>query len=363
MHRLRGSAAVRLALWTLLFASLAMALVQPAQAGTEEAPEIQDPANDRALFGQAPLCGPDAVGCTTGGALDVVTVWISNETATDFLVNIRTAVAISGGAGATGSPAGPVLVTTDVYNFHFFIGEDEFSATVSMQAGVATLSNVAANATVDDTLLTIQILKSAIGSPLAGSQMTGLHVEATREQDPFPAPIISDIAPDDGEDAGVSYTFTGGAGNATTPGDSDGDGLNDTCERQYFGGLNSTANATGDADGDGLTNGQECALGTDPTKADSDGDGTNDKDDPAPTDPSVGGTTTTTSSSTSTSRSSTSRSSTTSGAGGGSDDEVTDLDGAVEKLQSDAGYLGLSAGGFLAVLILCIVGLAVRWSL
>ena len=42
---------------------------------------------------------------------------------------------------------------------------------------------------------------------------------------------------------------------------------------------------------------------------------------------------------------------------------VTDLAGAIDKLESNAGYLGMSAGGFLAVLVLCIIGLAVRWSL
>jgi len=53
--------------------------------------------------------------------------------------------------------------------------------------------------------------------------------------------------------------------------DSDGDGLPDAWELQYFGNLNQTA--AGDFDGDGLTNLQEYQLGTDPTKVDTDGDG------------------------------------------------------------------------------------------
>ncbi len=71
--------------------------------------------------------------------------------------------------------------------------------------------------------------------------------------------------------------------------DSDGDGLWDAWEMQYFGNLNQTA--TGDPDGDGLTNAQEFTLNTDPTKADTDGDGLTDgqevntsKTDPAKAD-------------------------------------------------------------------------------
>jgi hypothetical protein len=47
--------------------------------------------------------------------------------------------------------------------------------------------------------------------------------------------------------------------------DSDGDGLPDSWEIQYFGNLNQTAN--GDPDGDGLTNLQEFQQGRNPTKS------------------------------------------------------------------------------------------------
>jgi len=53
--------------------------------------------------------------------------------------------------------------------------------------------------------------------------------------------------------------------------DSDGDGLPDAWETQYFGSLNQAAG--GDPDSDALTNAQEYAAGTNPTNADTDGDG------------------------------------------------------------------------------------------
>ncbi len=56
--------------------------------------------------------------------------------------------------------------------------------------------------------------------------------------------------------------------------DSDGDGLPDAWELQYWPNLNQ--NGGGDPDSDGLTNAQELAAGTDPTVADTDGDGMND---------------------------------------------------------------------------------------
>src|SRR5690606_3831693 len=54
--------------------------------------------------------------------------------------------------------------------------------------------------------------------------------------------------------------------------DSDGDGLLDSFERLYFGGL-LAADGAGDNDGDGLTNAEEMAEGTNPSSGDSDGDG------------------------------------------------------------------------------------------
>jgi hypothetical protein len=58
--------------------------------------------------------------------------------------------------------------------------------------------------------------------------------------------------------------------------DSDGNGLGDTWEGNYFHNLGQTAN--GDFDGDRLTNLEEMHLGADPTWADTDGDGISDGD-------------------------------------------------------------------------------------
>ncbi len=64
------------------------------------------------------------------------------------------------------------------------------------------------------------------------------------------------------------------SGSSALGADSDGDGLDDAWEQQYFGGLSAVAAA--DPDGDGLTNAQEHALGSDPTRFDTDGDGLSD---------------------------------------------------------------------------------------
>jgi hypothetical protein len=370
MHRPSGHAAVRLTLGTLLFAAFAMALVQPVQAGTFEAPEIQDPVNDQALAGDGPAnpgCDVDPTACL-GSRIDIVTVWIDQETADAFNVNIFLSN-IPGGATTASAR----------WEIHATFGGTEVVSVVTATGGQQALQppvageNVQAVA-VDETTLIVTIAKSVYGPATAGGELTGIFVTGLSSVPTADVPIAADRAPDAD---GVTYEMGGGGGgngggNGTAD-DSDGDGLNNTCETKYFGSSNSTANATGDPDGDGLTNGQECALGTDPTKADSDGDGCDDSDDSAPADPAAGcssgtSTSSSTSRSSSTSTTSGSRSSSTSGSGTGSDDSRgtcadSDSSDAVDCLESDAGYLGMSAGGFLAVVVLCIVALATRWSL
>lgn len=65
--------------------------------------------------------------------------------------------------------------------------------------------------------------------------------------------------------------FVRAAGSAPANPDSDGDGLDDAWERQYFGDLAQAG--AGDHDQDGLSNLKEYELGTNPAKADTDGDG------------------------------------------------------------------------------------------
>jgi hypothetical protein len=362
----RGPAVVRFSLLLLVFAAFAMALVQPSQAGTEAAPEIQDPAHDQELADQAaqPACGTPAGTACMGSRIDYTTVYITDETAADFKVYMV----------MSNVPAGALTAAAE-WSFHATFGGTEVVSTATAAGGQnanpppVPQSNLAA-ATVDGNTLIFTIAKSVYGAPAVGSKLTDIFLTGRSiTPTPVPATLASDRAPNTG---GVEYTFTGG-GNSTVPGDSDNDGLNDTCEQQYFGGLNSTHNATGDADGDGLTNGQECVGGTDPTKADTDGDGTGDKDDPFPTDPTKGGASSGSSSSSGSRSSSSSRSTSASdtSSGGssstsdqaGGDGEVKNLDDAIERLRSDAGYVGLSAGGFLTVVVLAILALAVRWSL
>jgi hypothetical protein len=64
------------------------------------------------------------------------------------------------------------------------------------------------------------------------------------------------IVRNDAGQANVFFTIT-------TVADSDGDGISDDWEAQYFGGTNA-ANASLDSDGDGLTNLEEYTAGTDP---------------------------------------------------------------------------------------------------
>lgn len=364
----RGPAVVRFSLLLLVFAAFAMALVQPSQAGSEAAPEIVDPANDHAVGDEVPA-GPPA---SVSNSADVVAAWFENETADQVTLIVKT----SAGPATTNNVEGVVTLYDHTYAFSFAVAGTTYVASlrVDQTAGVS-VGGVASSGSIDqEKHFAIMIVpKANIGNPAAGALATSLFVDSNSEVFVDDSPLtVHDRAPN--ADFGTDYTFTGGSGNSTTPGDSDGDGLNDTCEQQYFGGLNSTHNATGDADGDGLTNGQECVGGTDPTKADSDGDGVNDDKDPFPTDPTKGGTSSgsgsgsssgSRSSSSSRSSSNTGTDSQTSSTRGDAqgDGEVKNLDDAIDRLRSDASYVGMSAGGFLTVVVLAILALAVRWSL
>ena len=245
------------ALWLLL-----ALLPWPAQAGTAEAPEITDPAGDQELL----VVPVDPAGFASA---DLVAGWIT-ETADALLFHIQVA-----GTGIDGA-AGP-------YSWTFHATGDaavEMSATSS--ADQPTPGGAATAAALADSVITLTVPRTAFG---AATALSGLYIEA-RGGTPAQgqgAAAVADTAPDDGADAGVGYTITGG-GSSGSPGDADGDGLNDTREVEAFGNL-TAQDGTGDPDADGLNNTAEFAAGTDPNKADTDGDGVPDGQDEAPLDP------------------------------------------------------------------------------
>jgi hypothetical protein len=251
----------------VLAAALALAAWAPAtEAGTADAPEITDPAGDQAAVGVVPV---DTVGFATA---DVVAGWIEEDPG-NLLFNIQVS-----GTGASGT-AGPYT-----WNFHCTAGAAELEASGTSTADQPTPGGAATAAALADSVITLTVPRDALAG---ATELTGCHIETHGGTPADPEVAIEDLAPDDGADAGVSYTVTGG-GPQGTPGDEDGDGLNDTREREQFGNV-SAQNATGDPDGDGLNNTAEFGMGTNASKADTDGDGANDREDPFPLDPAQGG--------------------------------------------------------------------------
>lgn len=254
----------------LLFAFALSAWTPSVSAGTAEAPEITDPSGDHVL-----LVVP--VG-ETGQFLnaDILAGWIAEE-AGNLLFSIQI-----GGTGASGT-AGPYTWT-----FTCTAGGAELEASATTTADQPTPGGAATAAAFADGVVTLTVPASALAG---ATELTACFIESSGGT---PDPVqgiaaIGDTAPDGGQAEGASYQVTGGNsgggsanGNATA-GDSDGDGLNDTKETDYFGNI-TKENGTGDPDADGLNNTAEFDLGTDPSKADTDGDGLNDKEDQFPLD-------------------------------------------------------------------------------
>ncbi|MEA3137321.1 MAG: hypothetical protein QOC71_1602, partial [Thermoplasmata archaeon] len=196
MRRPVGKAAVRLSFGLLVFAAFLLGLVQPVGAGTLEAPEIQDPANDQAIAGEGPgvPCGIPQVGCAAATRIDATSIWIDTETATTINVNIVT----------TGVPGGATSATS-TYNFHATFGGTEVISTV-VGTGGATVAPPAPGAnvesvTVDGNTLILTIAKSVYGAPTAGASLTNLFYEGLSHiPSPVPAlvPVATDRAPNEG---------------------------------------------------------------------------------------------------------------------------------------------------------------------
>lgn len=287
---------VRLALAVLPALAFALALaawVPAAQAGTADAPEIVDPANDHelspageAIAGLGPLC--DA-GAPCFNRDDILAVWFDQDTATSFNVNILLANA-------------PVSATQYVvqYDFRATGAADQVVSSVTTTAAEPALGDNVAAAAVDGNTLILTISKDVYGG---ATGLTDVSVLA-RARFIAPSPGDVELSRDRAPDAdGIAYTFdAGGSGNGTA-GDSDDDGLNDTWEVEQFGNV-TAQNGTGDPDGDGLNNTEEFAIGTNATNPDTDGDGLDDKEDPFPLDPTKPG-----------------------GTGNGTGNETEDLDG------------------------------------
>ena len=250
------------ALSALVLALALAAWAPPVEGGTADAPEITDPAGDQQAVGIVPV---DPAGFATA---DVVAAWISEEPASVFF-----SIQVSGtGTDGTGGP----------YTWEFICAEVEASGTST--ADQPTPGGAATAAALDSSVITLTVPRDALAG---ATELTGCHVQTHGGSPLDPDVAVEDTAPDDGADAAISYQVTGGGGGGT-PGDSDGDGLNDTKEQEQFGNL-TAQNGTGDPDGDGLNNTEEFGMGTNATMADTDGDGLDDKEDPDPLDPSKPG--------------------------------------------------------------------------
>lgn len=176
--------------------------------------------------------------------------------------------------------------------------------------------------------------------------------------------------------------------------DADQDGLDDDWEAEHFG--DATAeDGSGDPDGDGLNNTEEQTHGTDPNSADSDGDGIDDGDEVA------AGTNPNDATDPASEESEETGSEDTDGDGLngtqeaelGTDPDDADSDGdghsdgeeveagsnpldaddtpqssddddldALQELEDDWAYLAISGGALVAVIVLSIIALAVRWA-
>jgi hypothetical protein len=283
---------VRLALAALPALAFALALaawVPATQAGTADAPEVSDATDDHTIGGIIPLEG-------AGQFInaDITAAWIEDSgSALTFTIQLQ-------GTGA------PTTTTNYDYAFNFEVAGTAGVASCALGAAAPVGSGVAepgdaATACVmgGDSLVLMTVPKDAIGAT-AGATLTGLFVEAQGTPVTNPLTVIEDRAPD--ADFGADYVVGSGGGNGT-PGDSDGDGLNDTWEIEQFGNV-TAQNGTGDPDGDDLNNTEEFAIGTNATNPDTDGDGLDDKEDPFPLDPTKPG-----------------------GTGNGTGNETEDLDG------------------------------------
>lgn len=354
------SSAVRLVALALFVAPLFAAFAPSAVAGTAEAPEITDDANDQGLTPAGEDLEETACPLPPQGCLftrtDILKAWIANETATQIVVHVELATA----------PQGQTQFTY-VWQFHATAieGGDDIHATVTGVGGGTANSEPTPTENVVSVVRTDTVLSMTIDKSIYGAGATGLtNLEVTAQARlALPAPGNVLLATDTAlAAAGTSYVFTGGSTVPSDPFDTDGDGLNDTAfEEEYFGDLNQTG--SGDPDGDGLNNTQEQALGTDPTMADTDGDGVPDGTEVAngtdPLDP-LDPPTTPTDTNTTVPPTDTN---TTSGPGQGGNGTTDERDFLGKLSDASTGYLMYSGIGCAVVIVFALIGRFGRWGL
>lgn len=203
---------------------LVVALALPVLAGTPEVPEVADAANDQKTPGGAPTCPQGAAGAVTSNCFlnaDLLAGWVDTETADQFLLHIQ----------LSGTGAAATLGTAYVWSFKLTRGATDYDATVRLNGltsggpvgpldGALTVSGVASSASIAEGVISIVVLKSAVGNPAAGDLLTKLFVTAEGLAFGQDASVVSDRAPD-GDAFGTDYTFVGGglaAGNQTADG-------------------------------------------------------------------------------------------------------------------------------------------------
>lgn len=239
----------------------------PAQAGTQENPEVTDDEGDPEVQGVFPLGLLPIV----SPGVDLIKGWVDNETATDLVFAIEVAGEVT------------ELSPLFTYDFAFNVLSNGTTYTASAHwAGSFAAGGVATAVAAEGAVLRFTVPKAAIQA-FRGDALTGffLTTEGTLVTSPLESAL--DRAPDTGTSAAV-YNVTQGFARGGSETDVDGDGLLDAWETQHFGGIDAE-NGTGDPDMDGLNNTAEQAAGTKPMDPDTDGDFISDSQDPFPLDP------------------------------------------------------------------------------
>ncbi len=239
-------------------------------------------------------------GTATGGGtdytlLDGTVTFSPGITTNSITVGLDDDVLPEGNETVEVTLAAPTNATLGVNTVHTFtITDDDAAPTVSFAAASSSGAESATPATLAVELSAASALTVTVNYAVSGGTATGggtdytlaggtlTFTPGTTSQN-ISATIVNDAAVEGDETiivdisgplnatlgAMTSHTYT--VTDDDTTDDTDGDGLDDTWETTYFGGLGQ--DGTSDYDSDGLTNEQEETAGTDPTATDTDGDG------------------------------------------------------------------------------------------